>query len=46
LANDGDQDPRAPGADGFGGHICEEHIFLDKLVAAQTLLNRLMQTLT
>jgi glutamate carboxypeptidase len=35
----------ALGADGFGGHTYEEHIYLDKLVPRQTLLIRLMQTL-
>lgn len=35
----------ALGADGYGGHTHEEHIFLDKLVPRQTLLMRLLQTL-
>jgi glutamate carboxypeptidase len=35
----------ALGADGFGPHTFEEHIFLDKLVPRQTLLIRLLQTL-
>jgi glutamate carboxypeptidase len=35
----------ALGADGFGGHTYEEHIYLDKLVPRQTLLIRLLQTL-
>ncbi|MEX2642372.1 MAG: M20 family metallopeptidase [Acetobacterales bacterium] len=36
----------ALGADGEGGHTYDEHIYVDKLVPRQTLLVRLMQTLT
>jgi glutamate carboxypeptidase len=35
----------ALGADGFGPHTLEEHIFLDQLVPRQSLLIRLLQTL-
>jgi glutamate carboxypeptidase len=35
----------ALGADGFGPHTFEEHIFLDQLVLRQSLMIRLMQTL-
>ncbi len=36
----------ALGADGDGGHTLEEHIYIDKLVPRQTLMVRLLQTLT
>ncbi len=36
----------ALGADGCGAHTFDEHVFLDQLVPRQTLLIRLLQTLT